>query len=109
MGFALPLEWADAGSVRATTRFEADHAAAGAGRGSPTGPPLVVGESPSQAAQGASVRRERVVGLCDTSREGHLRVAAGGRSQPLFTTGSAKSVAAWAGSPAAAQLVPKIV
>ena len=28
MGFALPLEWADAGSVRATTRFEADHAAA---------------------------------------------------------------------------------
>src|SRR6266550_2349222 len=80
-----------------------------AGPGSPVGPSLFVRESQSQPAQGASLRRERAVGLCETSREGHLRVAAGGRSQPLFTTGRAQSVAAWAGSHAAAQLVPKIV
>src|SRR5437879_13841845 len=80
-----------------------------AGPGSPVGPSLFVRESQSQPAQGASLRRERAVGLCETSREGHLRVAAGGRSQPLFTTGRAQSVAAWAGSHSAAQLVPKIV
>src|SRR2546430_4429402 len=63
-----------------------------AGPGSPVGPSLFVRESQSQPAQGASLRRERAVGLCETSREGHLRVAAGGRSQSLFTTGRAQSV-----------------